>query len=110
MNLPPVASSVTTIEIYEPDPNVVYPIDVAAAMARVPRRRIALYYRHGLVSPVMDPECGGWYFNDDAIRELRRIEYLRSVCGMNFSAISMMLDLLREVEHLRDEVRFLRAR
>jgi hypothetical protein len=27
---------------------------------------------------VTDPMCGGWYFNDEAIRILRRIEYLRT--------------------------------
>jgi DNA-binding transcriptional MerR regulator len=110
MKLPPIASALTALELYEPDPDVLYPIDIAAAMARVPRRRIALYYRHGLVSPVLDPECGGWYFNDDAIRELRRIEHLRSTCGMDLRAIGLMLDLLKEVERLREEVRFLRAR
>jgi len=47
---------------------------------------ILVYYKHGLVSPVVDPECGGYYFNDEAIRTLRRIEYLRTDCGIKPSA------------------------
>jgi DNA-binding transcriptional MerR regulator len=56
----------------------------------------------------VDPGCGGYYFNDEAIRILRRIEYLRNVCGINLSGIKMILDLVNEAERLRAEVRFLR--
>jgi DNA-binding transcriptional MerR regulator len=81
---------------------------MAAQLSHVSRRMIAVYYQHGLVSPVMDPASSGWFFNDDGIRRLRRIQYLREVCGMNLSAMEMILGLLDEVEELRREVRFLR--
>jgi len=110
MKIPPVASSLRSIELYEPDPGLVYSIEMAARMSRVPRRRIAVYYRYGLVSPVMDPSSSGWYFNDDAIRALRRIEYLRMAYGMGLPAIRMVLDLAGEVERLQEELRFLRGR
>ena len=56
----------------------------------------------------MDPACGGYYFNDEAIRTLRRIEYLRADCGINLVGIKMILRLTNEVESLRAEVSFLR--
>ena len=110
MNLPPIASSLTALDVYEPDSNIVYSIEAAARLAQVPRRLIAICCRYGLVSPVVAPECGGWYFNTEAIRTLRRIEYLRTECELNMPAIKLVLDLMREVERLRDEVRFLGSR
>jgi hypothetical protein len=58
----------------------------------------------------MDPECGGYYFNDEGIRTLRRIPYLNSELGINLAGVRMIFDLLNEIEHLRNEVRFLRER
>jgi DNA-binding transcriptional MerR regulator len=91
--------------VLQPDPHAVYTIEVAAQLARVPRRLIVLYYKHGLVSPVSDP-AGGWNFDDNAIRVLRRIEYLRLVCGLNLAAIKLVFGLMEEVERLRSELRF----
>jgi len=96
------------IQLFEPDGETVYTIEAAAHIARVTRRSILVYYKHGLVSPVGDPEGGGYYFNDEAIRTLRRIEYLRSQCGISLVGIKMILRLMNEVEGLRAEARFFR--
>ncbi|MBV8900489.1 MAG: hypothetical protein JOY92_10325 [Verrucomicrobia bacterium] len=56
----------------------------------------------------MDPACGAYYFNDEAIRTLRRVEHLRTNCGVNLAGIEMILDLMNAVERLQSEVRFLR--
>ena len=93
------------LQVLEPDPHAVYTIEVAAQLARVPRRLIVLYYKHGLVSPVSDP-ASGWNFDNDAIRVLRRIEYLRAVCGLNLAGIKLVFGLMEEVERLRSELRF----
>ena len=50
------------------------------------------------------------YFNDEAIRILRRIEYLRTAYGLNLIGIKLIMDLLTEVERLREELRFRRRR
>ena len=71
----------TTLQLFEPDAHAVYTLEQAARLTQLPRRLIAVYFKHGLVSPVMDPACSGWYFNDEAIRILRRIDYLRTTCG-----------------------------
>ena len=64
---------ITALQLFEPDARAVYTLEAAASLTQLPRRLIAVYFRHGLVSPVMDPACSGWYFNDEAIRILRRI-------------------------------------
>jgi MerR family transcriptional regulator, heat shock protein HspR len=84
----------------------VHTIDVAARLAQVPRRLIVLYFKHGLVAPVADSTTGDWYFDDDAIRVVRRIEQLRSRCGLNLAGIKLVISLTTEVEQLRTELRF----
>ena len=95
------------IQLFELNPSTLYTIDTTARLADAPRHAILVYCKHGLVAPVVNEE-GAYYFNDDAIRVLRRIEYLRAACGLNLSGIKMALDLLNEVERLQTEVRFLR--
>ncbi len=65
--------------------------------------------KHGLVSPVVAPKRGGYYFNDEAIRARRRIEYLRTAYGVNLAGIKMILEFMDEVKRLRAETRFLRG-
>jgi MerR family transcriptional regulator/heat shock protein HspR len=93
-------------EAFELDAGSAHTIEVAARLAQVPRRLIILYYRHGLVAPVTDPSKGEWYFDDEAIRVMRRIDYLRSTCRLNLAGIKLVLSLTAEVERLRDELRF----
>ena len=105
-----VETPITTLQLFEPDARAVYTLEAAARLTQLPRRLIAVYFRHGLVSPVMDPACSGWYFNDEAIRILRRIEYLRTTCGLNIAGIKLIMDLAREVELLREELNFRRRK
>jgi DNA-binding transcriptional MerR regulator len=99
-------NSMNALQVFEPDARTVYTIEMVAQMARVPRRLIVLYYKLGLVSPVYDPAGNGWYFDDEAIRIVRRIEYLRFTCGVNLTGIKLILELVDEVERLREELRF----
>ena len=94
------------LQVFEPGARAVYTIEVAAQMAQVPRRLIVLYYKHGLVTPVTDPAGAGWYFDDEAVRIVRRIEHLRSTCGLNLAGIKLVMSLINEVERLRTELRF----
>jgi DNA-binding transcriptional MerR regulator len=97
----------SNIQVFEPNPDAVYTIDLTARLAAVPRHTILVYCKHGLVRPVTD-EQGAYHFNDDAIRILRQVEHLRVSCGLNLAGIKVALDLLHEVERLQTEIRFLR--
>ena len=102
----PDESSVQALQPVEHSTHAIYTIEAVANLAQVPRRLIVLYYKHGLVVPTSNFPDGGWYFDDQAIHVLRRIEYLRTTCGMNLAGIKLMLGLMQEVERLREEVRF----
>ena len=60
------------------------------------------------VNPVTAPDREGWWFDDEAIRVLRRIERLRVDYNMNLTGLRVVSELFREVERLREEVRALR--
>jgi DNA-binding transcriptional MerR regulator len=100
----------SALQRFEPMPEKVYSIEAVVHITQTPRHLIAVYCRHGLITPIAPPESEGWQFDDEAIRELRRIECLRTEFGLPLPALRMMTELQREVERLRDEVRFLRGR
>jgi DNA-binding transcriptional MerR regulator len=97
------------LQLFEPDPAAVYTIEAAARLLHVPRHTILVYYKYGLVSPVIDPELGGYYFNDEGIRALQQIEHLRTDLGISLTGARIILDLMGQLERLRTEVRFLRG-
>ena len=98
------------MELFQPQPNVLYSLDATAHLAGIPRRSILIYCRAGLVRPVVQPPYGVMEFTEEAIYTLRRIEYLRTVHGLDLAWLKTMFDLLEEVERLHAELRFLRDR
>ncbi len=98
----------TALQPFEPKAEDVYSIEAVVQITQTPRHQIAVYCRHGLISPVTLPERDGWWFDLEAIRVLRRIEWLRIDYDMNLTGLSIISGLFREVERLREEVRALR--
>ena len=98
----------TALQPFEPMREDVYSIETVMHLTQTPRHQIAVYCRHGLISPVTAPEREGWWFDDEAIRVLRRIECLRVDYDMNLAGLRVIAGLLREVERLREDVRALR--
>jgi DNA-binding transcriptional MerR regulator len=92
--------------IFEHSAGSVYTIDAMAELAQIPRRVLVVYHKHGLVAPAFKSSGSDWYFDDRAIQAVKRIGYLRRECGMNLKGIKLMMDLIQEVERLREEVRF----
>ena len=93
-------NSTQVLQPFETEPGAVYSIETAAHLAHVPRRTVLLYCRHRLIAPVSDPEHDGYYFDEEAIRTLRRIEFLHSVHGINLIGTRMILELMNALEHL----------
>jgi DNA-binding transcriptional MerR regulator len=96
------------LELYQPVPNVLYTLEVAAHLAGVPRRSLLVYCRAGLVRPVEQPPYGIMAFSEEAIHAVRRIERVRAVHGPDLTLLKIMFELLGEVERLNAELRFLR--
>jgi DNA-binding transcriptional MerR regulator len=101
-------SGSTALQPFEPMVEDVYSIETVVHITQTPRHQIAVYCRHGLISPVTAPGREGWWFDHEAIRVLRRIECLRVDYDMNLAGLRVISELFREVERLREEVRALR--
>jgi DNA-binding transcriptional MerR regulator len=98
----------TALQPFEPAAEDVYSIETVVHITQTPRHQIAVYYRHGLISPLTAPERDGWWFDLEAIRVLRRIECLRVDYDLNLAGLRVISELFSEVERLREEVRALR--
>jgi DNA-binding transcriptional MerR regulator len=96
------------LQLFEPDPDVVYSIEITERLTQIPRRTIAVYVKHRLVSPLVE-QGGGMFFDEEAIRLLRQIEQLRTSYGVNLPGIKMIMQLLEELEQRQVELRFRRG-
>jgi hypothetical protein len=84
------------------DATALYSIDTAAHLAGMPRHVVLVCCKNRFVMPRLDPALDGYWFDAAAVRQLQRIEYLRTECGVNFTGIRIILDLMDEVERLRE--------
>jgi DNA-binding transcriptional MerR regulator len=101
-------SGIWALERFQPAPNAVYSIDLAARLTDLPRHKILVCCKHGFVTPTMDDQSAGYCFNRDAIQVLQRVGALRQVCGNDFAGIKIILELLNRLEQLRSELQRLR--
>jgi DNA-binding transcriptional MerR regulator len=95
------------IQLFEPLADALYTIESTSRIVDVPRRTLLVYCKHHLLAPATATVDHGYYFDGDAIRTLRRIEALRTVCGDDFVGIKMILDLTAALERLRADIRLL---
>jgi hypothetical protein len=96
------------LEAFLPRPNILYSLDAAAHIAGIPRRSLLIYCRAGLVPLVQQPPYGAIAFTEEAILTVRRIEHVRTLHDPDVPILKALFDLMKEVEHLRAELRFLR--
>jgi DNA-binding transcriptional MerR regulator len=92
------------IQLFEPPEDVIYTIEETSRLINVSRHTILVHCKHHLLSLATDTTDYGYYFDIDAIRALRRIEALRTVCGKDFAGIKIILELTAVLERLRRDV------
>jgi hypothetical protein len=96
------------LEIFQPQPDVLYNLETTAHIAGVPRRSVLIYCRAGFVRSIFQPPYGVMAFTEEAIHTIRRIEYVRTRHGMDLALVKTVFELIEEVERLRSELSFLR--
>jgi DNA-binding transcriptional MerR regulator len=101
-------TSARAIDLFQPNPNILYSLDAAVHLTGVSRRSILTYCRLGLVQPVFQPPYGIMAFTEETIHVVQRIEHMQAVDGVSLAWIKTMFALLDEVQRLRAEVRFFR--
>ena len=92
------------LPLFESDADATYTLDVVAEITGVSSTTILHYKEHGLIVPVVDSGPDAMRFDAEALRRVRRIEHLQAECGVNEPGLKLLLDLLDEVERLREEL------
>lgn len=95
---------VSAIQLFEPVRGMVYSIERASQLANVSRRRILIYCKRRLVSPIANPEIEGYWFDGETLRALKQIEELRTICNEPLAGVKLILNLTQEVQRLRNEM------
>jgi len=91
--------------VFEPDMEVSYTLEVVSELTGLSQQTILLYREQGLLGSAASDETGVEPFNDETLRTLRRIEHLRATCDMNVAGLKLLLDLMDEVDRLRECLR-----
>jgi hypothetical protein len=97
----------SAIQVFEPEAGMVYSIETASQVAHTSKRRILIYCKEQFVSPTANPDVAGYWFDADSLRTLKRIEELRAMCDEPWAGVRLILNLMREVQRLRTEMRAL---
>lgn len=92
---------------HEPIPGESRRYSMAAVLeiTGVERQMMIRYCEAGLL-PAAPDQLESAQFDDETVCRLRHAEYLRRRHGVNLAGIRMITELLREVEQLREELRF----
>jgi DNA-binding transcriptional MerR regulator len=101
---PPANENPGDLPLFEPALDASYTLAVVTELTGVSSQTVLYYQEQGLISALGDPESGERYFDDEALRTLRRIEHLRTECQLSGSALKLTLRLLDEIERLRAEL------
>ena len=87
--------------IHGDDPEMTYSVEVVAELIGVTTKTVLHYQELGVVSPVRESD----QFDTECLRQLSRLEQLKSQHALTDSAVMLIAGLLSEIEHLRDERR-----
>jgi DNA-binding transcriptional MerR regulator len=97
-------SEFVQVSVANPAAGELYDIQAAAEYSAVDPQGIRTYCRQGFVTAV-EYRNGEPVFDEDGIYWLRRIQNLRSEMRLDGRALRVVLDLMREVESLRQALR-----
>ena len=93
------------LPVHDEETDAVYSIAIIADLAGVKPQTVLYYQEQGFLRPTTRSPGDATLFDVECLRQLRRIEHLRATCGMNDAGLKLVLDLLHEVECLREEQR-----
>jgi DNA-binding transcriptional MerR regulator len=93
------------LTVINPDTGKLFDLRTAAEYTAVDPEGIRAYCREGLVRATRYKEDGEPLFDEDGIYWLRRIQSLRAEMRLEGPGLRIVLDLMQEVERLRQELR-----
>lgn len=105
---PDPASPLPDLPVYEEESDIAYSIEVIAELAGVQPQTIVHYQEQGFIRPAYREPGDPVLFDGENLRQIRRIGHLRETCEVNDAGLKLILDLLHQIEVLREERRRMR--
>ena len=93
------------VTVINPDTGKLFDLRTAAEYTAVDPDGIRAYCREGLIRATRFKEDGEPLFDEDGIYWLRRIQSLRTEMRLEGPGLRIVLDLMQEVERLRQQLR-----
>jgi DNA-binding transcriptional MerR regulator len=93
------------LKVINPETGKLYDVRTAAEYTAVDPDGIRAYLREGLVRAISYKDDGEPLFDEDGIYWLRRIQSLRTEMRLEGPGLRIVLDLMQEVERLRQKLR-----
>jgi DNA-binding transcriptional MerR regulator len=100
--------AVVRLRIVSPASRAPYSLEELARQAAVSPALVERYLDDGLLAPIAGNARTAWFFDDNALFELRRIERLRHELGLNIPGVAVVHDLLQQIDELKAELQRLK--
>ena len=100
--------AVIRLRMVSPSKEAPYTIEDLARRAGVTPALVQRYLDEGLLAPIAGNARTSWFFDDNALFELRRIQRLRHDLGVNIAGVAVIHELLQQIEELKMELEKLR--
>jgi len=104
MNSDPIAHA-AELPVYPEETDTRYTLEVITELTGLHAETIIRYQEQGFIRPLAQEGADSPLFDTECLRQLRRIEHLRATCAVNDTGLKLILDLLHELECLRQERR-----
>jgi DNA-binding transcriptional MerR regulator len=96
--------AVIRLRMLSPARQAPYTLEELARLGGVPPALVQRYADDGLLEPVAGHSRTAWFFDENALFELRRMERLRRELGVNLAGVAVIHDLLQQIDELKAEV------
>jgi|SRR5688572_7043535 len=100
--------AVIRLHIVSPSNQAPYTLEELARLGGVSPALVQRYFDEGLLPAVAGNARTSWFFDDNTLFELRRIQRLRRELGVNIAGVAVIHELLQQIEELKAELEKLR--
>jgi DNA-binding transcriptional MerR regulator len=100
--------AVIQLHIVSPANQAPYTLEELARLGGVSPALAQRYLDEGLLEPIAGNARASWFFDDNTLFELRRIQRLRSELGVNIAGVAVIRELQRQIDELKTEIEQLR--
>ena len=100
--------AVIHLHMVSPSNQAPYTLEELAQLSGVSPALVQRYVDEGLLEPVAGNLRTSFFFDDNALFELRRIQRLRRELGVNIAGVAVIHELQRQIDELKAELDRLR--